>query len=81
MVEVVETATNLGLIDLIAEATSESEVKALVNKGKSEYTSASPKTVRRWERVAVRRVSELNAPDVPVTAPTSKTEKKKGKKL
>jgi len=64
-----------GLMDLISEAMSEEEVKNLVARGLAEYKNASPKTIRRWDKVAKRRISQLNAPEPSVSPP--KTEKKK----
>jgi hypothetical protein len=74
----VENKNVPGLMDLIAQAMSIEEIKNLVAKGKSEYKNASPKTIHRWDRVAERRILELNTPDTPPASP--KTEKKKGAK-
>jgi len=71
----VENKNVPGLMDLIAQAMTETEVQNLVSRGKSEYKYASPKTIRRWSQVAKRRISELNTPDTPEAPP--KTEKKK----
>jgi hypothetical protein len=59
----IEIKKGYGIMDLIAEAMNETEIKNLVSKGKSEYKHASPKTVRRWDKVAKRRISELNTSD------------------
>jgi len=64
-----------GLMDLIAEAMSEEEIKNLVARGKTEYKNASPKTIRRWDRVAKRRILELNTTESSLQE--KKTEKKK----
>ena len=73
-----ENQNTFGLIDLISQAMSETEIKELVSKGKLEYKNANPKTIRRWNSVAKRRILELNTPEsLPVE---KKTEKKKGVK-
>jgi len=61
--ETTERVITPGLMDLIMEATSEKEVRNLVIKGKTEYTNASPKTIRRWDKIAARRIEQLNAPE------------------
>jgi hypothetical protein len=70
----IENKNAIGLMDLIAEAMSEEEVKNLVARGKAEYKYAISKTIRRWDVVAKRRILELNTPDAPID---KKTEKKK----
>lgn len=65
-----------GLMDLIREAMTEEEVKKLVKIGKTGYTNASQKTIRKWDRLAEQRIEELNTPKVVVSEPV-KTEKKK----
>jgi len=66
-----------GLMDLIREALTEEEIKKLVATGKSGYANASPKTIRKWDRLAEQRIKELNTPEV--QAPVV-TEKKKSVK-
>jgi hypothetical protein len=59
-----ETEIKYGLVELIQDADTEADVKALVSKGKSEYTNAHPKTVRRWNHWAEKRIKELKGPAV-----------------
>jgi hypothetical protein len=61
-----------GLIDIISQSMSETEIKNTIAKGKAEYKYASPKTIRRWGYVAKRRMRELDTTEV-----SPKTEKKK----
>lgn len=49
-----------GLKSHILQATSEQEVKNLLKKGKTEYKTASQKTIRKWQSAADRRISELS---------------------
>ena len=67
-----------GLMDLIREAGNEEEVKMLVVHGKENYSYASSKTIKKWDRVAKERIEELNVTDdiIPDTV-VVKTEKKK----
>jgi len=67
-----------GLMDLIREAMTENEVRKLVANGKENYLNASPKTVRKWDTLAKKRIEELNAKDDVVSdPPVVKKEKKK----
>jgi hypothetical protein len=49
-----------GLLTLIANATTETEVNNLVEKGKLDYKDAHPSTVRRWEKAAKKRIAQLS---------------------
>jgi hypothetical protein len=49
-----------GLSTLIENAMTIQEVKNLLEKGKLDYKDAQPKTIRRWERAANRRIAELS---------------------
>jgi hypothetical protein len=74
-----------GLMDLIREATTEEEVNKLVANGKANYLNASPKTVRKWEKVAKQRIVELNTSyvspkEVKEVSEVKKTEKRKSVK-
>lgn len=70
-----------GLMDLIREAMTENEVRKLVANGKEKYLYASPKTIRKWDSLAKKRIEELNATDdVVVDPPVVKTEKVKTEK-
>lgn len=51
-----------GLMDLIREAMTEEEVNKLVTNGKWNYLNASPKTIRKWDRIAKQRIMELKIP-------------------
>ena len=51
-----------GLMDLIREAMTEEEVNKLVTNGKLNYLNVSPKTIRKWDRVAKQRIMELKTP-------------------
>ncbi len=68
-----------GLMDLIREAMTEEEVRKLVENGKTNYLYASPKTIRKWGRLAELRIKELKTPHVKPTVikEEKKTEKKK----
>ncbi len=74
-----ENEVKRGLVELIQDADTESDVKALVARGKSEYKSASAKTVRRWDRWAQRRIKQLTTP-TPTVVSTSQVEVKSEKK-
>lgn len=69
-----------GLMEMIREAMTEEEVNKLVTNGKINYTHASPKTIRKWERLAKERIEELKTPIIPIEEPSRKTEKKKSVK-
>jgi hypothetical protein len=49
-----------GLLTLIANATTEREVNNLVEKGKSGYENVHQSTVRKWEKAAKKRISQLS---------------------
>jgi hypothetical protein len=49
-----------GLSALIENAMTVQEVTNLLTKGKSDYKYAQPKTIKRWERAAQKRIVELN---------------------
>lgn len=65
-----------GLMDLIRDAMTAEEIKKLVSTGKTGYTNVSPKTIRKWDRLAEQRIKELTTRVVEVTA-TVKLDKKK----
>ena len=48
-----------GLMDLIREAMTENEVRKLVANGKENYLNVSPKTVRKWDTLAKKRIEEI----------------------
>ena len=48
-----------GLSVLIENAMSEQEVNNLLTKGKKDYEFAQPKTIRKWEVIAKKRIGEL----------------------
>ena len=73
-----ETEIKYGLVELIQDADSETDIKSLVSKGKSEYTNANPKTIRRWDRWAEKRIKELKGPVV-VDSKSEKIEKAEDK--
>jgi ketosteroid isomerase-like protein len=67
-----------GLMDLIREAMTENEVRKLVANGKENYHYASSGTVRKWDKLAKKRIEELNVKDDVVSdPPVVKKEKKK----
>jgi hypothetical protein len=49
-----------GLSVLIENAMTVQEVTNLLTKGKSDYKYAQPKTVKRWELAAQKRIQELS---------------------
>lgn len=49
-----------GILTLIENATSVQEVNNLVLKGKTDYKGAQPKTIRKWEAAAAKRIDELS---------------------
>jgi len=73
-----EIEIKYGLVELIQDADSETDIKALVSKGKSEYTTANPKTIRRWDRWAEKRIKEIKGPMV-IDLKSEKIEKTKDK--
>jgi len=48
-----------GLSNLIENAMTKQEVNNLLIKGESDYKNVSPKTVRKWRKVASKRLTEL----------------------
>lgn len=50
-----------GLLQFIEQAMTEREVNNLLEKGKQEYKTVSPKTVRKWEQAAVKRIAEIKS--------------------
>ena len=48
-----------GLNILIENAMTIQEVNNLVTKGKLDYKNAKPKTIKKWEKVASKRITEL----------------------
>lgn len=61
----------MGLNDKLKAAATEQVVESLLAEGKG-YTLASPKTQRRWQYVANRRVKELRPQ--PKSAPKAEKE-------
>jgi hypothetical protein len=51
---------NPGLATLIENAMSVQEVTNLVKKGVSDYKNVSAKTLRKWKKVAEKRITELS---------------------
>jgi hypothetical protein len=49
-----------GLSTLIENAMTVQEVTNLLTKGKSDYKYAQPKTIKRWELAAQKRIQELS---------------------
>lgn len=54
------TQQDPGLTSLIENATTMQEVTNLLTKGKADYKFAKQKTIRKWETVAKKRISELS---------------------
>lgn len=50
-----------GLVHFISNSLTVQEVTNHLNRGKSEYKDASPKTIKRWEKAAEKRIAELQA--------------------
>src|SRR5574339_391035 len=50
-----------GLSTLIENAMTVDEVNNLLNTGKTNYKYAQPKTVKRWEVAAKKRIQELTS--------------------
>lgn len=48
-----------GLSNLIENAMTEKEVNNLLTKGQLDYKKASAKTIRRWKKIAAKRIAEL----------------------
>ena len=49
------------LSHFIRQATTEVEVNTLLERGKTKFTAAQPKTIRMWEQEASKRIVELNS--------------------
>jgi len=49
-----------GLSSLIENAMSVEEVMKLVKTGVNDYKNASAKTLRKWKKIAEKRIEELN---------------------
>ncbi len=49
-----------GLSTLIENAMSPQEVKNLLTKGQLDYKKASAKTLRKWQKIAAKRIAELS---------------------
>jgi len=49
-----------GLSTLIENAMTPQEVKNLLTKGQLDYKNASAKTLRKWQKIAEKRISELS---------------------
>ena len=58
--EMLRKPADPGLLTLIANATTVQEVNNLLEKGKLDYKHVHPSTVRKWEKVAVKRIKQLN---------------------
>tara|TARA_B100001175_G_C19170152_1_gene477046 strand:- start:180 stop:377 length:198 start_codon:yes stop_codon:yes gene_type:complete len=65
----------MGLLDKIQKAKTSKKVEELLGEGKG-YESASPKTIRKWDRAAQSRLNELG---VSKTDKKSKKSRKKDK--
>jgi hypothetical protein len=48
-----------GLINTILQSNNVDEIQAIVTKATTEYVNASPKTIRRWNKVAQTRIRQL----------------------
>ena len=57
--EMLKKPAEPGLLTLIANATTEMEVNNLVEKGKLDYKSASPGTIKKWEKAAKKRIAQF----------------------
>ena len=55
------TYKNPALGTKLQAAKSEADVIALLDTGMKRYVNASPKTKRRWSRIAGDKIEELNA--------------------
>ncbi len=49
-----------GLSTLIENAMTQQEVKNLLTKGQLDYKKASAKTLRKWQKIATKRIAELS---------------------
>ncbi len=50
-----------GLMDFIRQSTTVKEVEKLVARGEAEYKNAHPGTVRKWKKLAAKRIAALEA--------------------
>lgn len=50
-----------GLLHFIVNAMTVQEVNNLLKKGKEDYKDAQPKTIRKWEQAAAKRIAELES--------------------
>ena len=57
--EMLKKPAEPGLLTLIANATTEMEVNNLVEKGKLDYKGVHPSTIRKWEKVAKKRITQF----------------------
>lgn len=48
-----------GISSFIENSTSIQEINNLLVKGKTDYKNASGKTIRKWEKIAKKRIEEL----------------------
>ncbi len=55
----VKKPSDPGLKSLILQATTAAEVENLLSRGKTEYKKAGAGTIRKWEKMAARRLKEL----------------------
>jgi len=49
------------LLHFIQQATTESEVNKLLERGKTKFKGAQPKTIRKWKQEAEIKIAELKA--------------------
>lgn len=71
----------MGLVDNLRQSGTIAEINDLLEQGKTRYSDASPKTKRRWQYVASRRLKELQLQAEQKAASEKKAEKQtKGKK-
>ena len=49
-----------GLLTLIDNATTETEVNNLVEKGKLDYKGVHPSTIRKWEKAAKKKIMQFS---------------------
>lgn len=57
--EMLKRPAEPGLLTLIANATTEMEISNLVEKGKLNYKNVHPSTIRKWEKAAKKRITQL----------------------
>ena len=58
--EALKPAADPGLSILIENAMTPQEVNNLLTKGQLDYKKASPKTIRKWQKIAASRIAELS---------------------